>query len=52
MTLREKFRKFRKTEEYKNLKYFFAPNMNDKKYLFYNFLLFMFFAVLLAVFGR
>lgn len=49
---REGMREFRKTDEFKQLKYFFSPNMSDKKYLVYNFLLFLFFAVLLGVFAK
>ena len=49
---REGMREFRKTEEFKALKYYFAPNMDDKKYLFYNFMLLLLFFVLMVVFAK
>jgi hypothetical protein len=43
-------REFRKTKEFKDLKYFFAPNMNDKKYLLYNlFLILIVFVIYVMV---
>ena len=49
---REGMREFRKTDEFKALKYYFAPNMEDKKYLLYNLFLILFIFVLMAVFGK
>ncbi len=48
---KEGLREFRKSDEFKQLKYYFAPNMQDKKYLVYNFLLLLLFTVFLVVFS-
>ena len=47
---KEGMREFRKTEEFKMLKYYFAPNMDDKYYFFYTSLLILFIAVLMVLF--
>ena len=49
---REGMRQFRKTDEFKQLKYFFAPNMSDWKYLFYHFLLMILFVYFYAKWGN
>ncbi len=48
---KEGMREFRKTDSYKQLKYYFAPNMDDKKYLLYNFFLFSLFTLFIVIFG-
>ncbi len=44
-------RKLKKSKEFKDFKYLFAPNMSDVKYLVYNFVLILFVISLISVFG-
>jgi hypothetical protein len=44
-------KKFRSSQEYKDMKYFFSPNMETKKYLLWNGVMIFFIVVLVKVWG-
>ena len=44
-------KKFRSSQEYKDMKYFFSPNMKTSKYLLWNAIFIFFIVTLVRIFG-